>query len=175
MCKSDLLDALNRRLMTPTQTNSQRRSFIWQERSMPKISHMKTKNESVDDLVRDVGSAIGVEVLVGDISAAHRVPSFRKDRDPALVVQFVNRTKKEEWITKYRMKKPSLTAQQRVYINDHLSPETKQLLSKLKQKCRGIGYTYAWCRDAKFFARKAPGEPVKKSATSRTLISSNKH
>ncbi|XP_046662837.1 uncharacterized protein LOC124355723 [Homalodisca vitripennis] len=128
-----------------------------------------TKDESGDDLVKDVGAAIGVEVLVGDISAAHRVPSFRKDRDPALVVQFVNRTKKEEWITKYRMKKPSLTAQQvnqrfpsqRVYINDHLSPENKQLLSKLKQKCREIGYTYAWCRDAKYFARKAPGDPVK--------------
>ncbi|KAG8303440.1 hypothetical protein J6590_010477, partial [Homalodisca vitripennis] len=60
------------------------------------------------------------------------------------------------------MKKPLLTAQQvnqhfpsqRVYINDQLSPENKQLMSKSKQKCREIGYTYAWCRDDKFFARK---------------------
>ncbi|KAG8293947.1 hypothetical protein J6590_007618 [Homalodisca vitripennis] len=118
---------------------------------------------SKDFLLKDVGAAIGVEVLVGGISAAHRVPSFSKDRDTALVVHFVNRTKKEEWITKYRMKKPPLTAQQvnqrfpsqRVYIKDHLSPENKQLLSKLKQKCREIGYTYAWCRDAKFFCQES--------------------
>lgn len=128
-----------------------------------------TKEESVIDLLKDVGAAIGVEVQECDISAAHRVPSFRKDRDPALIVQFANRRRRDEWISKYRQRK-SLTASevnkrfpgQRVYINDHLSPDNKQLLSKLKKKCRDIGYSFAWCRDAKFFARKDPGGPVKK-------------
>lgn len=128
-----------------------------------------TKEESVFDLLRDVGASIGVEVQECDISAAHRVPSFRRDRDPALIVQFTNRRMRDEWISKYRQKK-SLTASeinqrfsnQRVFINDHLTPDNKQLLSKLKKKCREIGYDFAWCRDAKFFARKEPGAPVKK-------------
>ncbi|XP_046671203.1 uncharacterized protein LOC124361206 [Homalodisca vitripennis] len=129
-----------------------------------------TKEECVKDLLKDLAATFGVEVQDSDISAAHRVPSFRRDRDPALIVQFTNKTKKEEWISKYRTKRPALTAQQvnrrfpaqRVYINDHLSPENKQLLSQLKKKCREIGYTFAWCRDAKFFARKDEGGPVKR-------------
>lgn len=129
-----------------------------------------TKGECVSDLVKDLGASIGVEVQANDISAAHRVPSFNRDRDQPLIIQFTNRTKREEWITKYRARKPALTAQHvnkqfpshRVYINDHLSPENKQLLSKLKKKCREIGYTFAWCRDAKFFARKSEGDPARR-------------
>lgn len=129
-----------------------------------------TKEECVKDLVRDLGAAIGVEVQANDVSTAHRVPSFNRDRDQALIIQFTSRARREEWISKYRAKKPALTAQQvnqrfpsqRVYINDHLSPENKQLLSRLKKKCREVGYTFAWCRDSKFFARKSEGDPVKR-------------
>lgn len=38
----------------------------------------------------------------------------------------------------------------RIYINDHLLPENKQLLGKLKQKCRDIGYTFTLCHDGQF-------------------------
>ncbi|KAG8291676.1 hypothetical protein J6590_055247 [Homalodisca vitripennis] len=114
-------------------------------------------------------SSLGVDVRDNGISTAHRVPSYRKDRDPAIIVQFTSRSKREDWITKYRQKKTLLANQinqrfpsQRVYINDHLTPENKQLLAKLKIKCREIGYTFAWCRDAKIFARKASGEPVRR-------------
>lgn len=125
--------------------------------------------ENICDLVRDVGSAIGLQVESSDIAAAHRVPSYRRDRDPALILQFVNRAKRDDWINKYRQIK-TLSARdvnkqfpaQRVYINDHLCPENKQLLSKLKQKCREIGYSFAWSRDGKFFARRSQGEKVKR-------------
>lgn len=128
-----------------------------------------TREENVRELVKDVGAAIGVQVQEADIAAAHRVPSFRRDRDPAMIVQFTNRARRDEWISKYRQKK-TLSARdvnqhfpiQRVYINDHLSPENKQILAKLKQRCREIGYSFAWCRDCKFFARKAQGEPLKR-------------
>lgn len=128
-----------------------------------------TKDESVRDLLKDVGTAIGVEVQEGDISVAHRVPSYKKERVPAMIVQFTSRSKKEEWISKFRQKK-TLTAKdvnkqftaQRVYIHDHLSPENKKILFTLKAKCKDIGYAYAWCRDGKFFTRKADGDPVKR-------------
>lgn len=129
-----------------------------------------TREECVSDLVRDLGAAIGVEVQANDVSTAHRVPSYSRDRDQALIIQFTSRARREEWISKYRAKKPALTAQQvnqrfpsqRVYINDHLSPENKQLLSRMKKRCREVGYTFAWCRDAKFFARKSEGDPVQR-------------
>lgn len=131
-----------------------------------------TPGEHVSEVVKAVGAALGIEVQDGDVAAAHRVPTYKKDRQPSLVIQFQNRTMKEAWITKFREKK-SLTAQQvnknlpsaRVYVNDHLTPENKQFLRRLKQKCRDCGYAFAWCRDGRFFARKAQGDAVKRIIT----------
>lgn len=128
-----------------------------------------SRDESVPNLVKDIGAALGAPVLESDVAAAHRVPTFRKDREPSLVIQFNNRATRDKWLKKYREMK-QLSAQdvhrnfpnRRVFINSHLSPENKQFLAKLKQKCRDIGYSFAWCRDDKFFARKAPGENVTK-------------
>lgn len=129
----------------------------------------ETRGENINDLLSDVGAALGVEVKETDVAAAHRVPSYRSDREPAVIVQFTARMIKERWIAKFRQRK-GLTARdinqnfspQRVYINDHLSPENKQFLAKLKQKGRDLDYKFIWCRDGKFFARKAEGQPVKK-------------
>ncbi|XP_046687159.1 uncharacterized protein LOC124372794 [Homalodisca vitripennis] len=128
-----------------------------------------TKNENESELVADLGAALGVEMKETDVGAAHRIPSFRTDREPALIVQFSTKGVKEQWITKARQKK-SLTARdvnqhfpmQRVYINDHLSPGNKQFLANLKQKGRDLGYKFVWSQDGKFIERKAEGDPVKK-------------
>lgn len=128
-----------------------------------------TAGENVLDVVKDLGRALQVEVKETDVSAAHRVPSYNRDRQPSLVVQFQSKITKDLWIANYRKKK-NLTAHDvnscfpghRVYVNDHLSPENKQLLSRMKQKSKDLGYSFAWCRDGKFFVRKAAGDPVRR-------------
>ncbi|XP_046670989.1 uncharacterized protein LOC124360995 [Homalodisca vitripennis] len=124
-----------------------------------------TQNEDVFDVVRDLGAAVGVDIQQQDISTAHRVPSYQRDRIPSLVVKFVRRATRDKLIENYRQKKTAMTAidvnpalpMQRIYINEHLSPDNKVFLSKLKTKCKEIGFMYAWCRDGKFFVRKCPG------------------
>ncbi|KAG8300147.1 hypothetical protein J6590_083537 [Homalodisca vitripennis] len=121
------------------------------------------------EVVKDVGTALRVDVQDSDIAAAHRVPSYKKDREPSLIVQFNNRAVRDLWISKYRTIK-NLSAQninkefpaRRVFINDHLSPENKQFLTRIKQKCRDIGYTFAWSRDGKFFVRKGEGDRIQR-------------
>lgn len=131
-----------------------------------------TKSEDINDLVTDVGTALGIEVKRMDIAAAHRVPSFKADREPSVIVQFTTRTMKEQWINAFRQNN-KLTARdvnqhfpvQRVYVNDHLSPENKQFLGKLKKKGKELGFEFVWCRDCKFFVRKAEGDSVKRINT----------
>lgn len=131
-----------------------------------------TRGENVRDLVADVGAALGVEELGHNIAAAHRVPSFRNDREPAVIVQFITKDIKDQWVAKSRQKR-SLTAREvnasfpvkRVFVNDHLSPENKQFLAGLKRKGRDLGFKFIWCRDGKFFVRKAEGDPVRKINT----------
>lgn len=121
--------------------------------------------ENVTDIVKDVGAALGVEIKEDAISAAHRVPSFKKERTPSLIVQFVSRVTRDNLISKFRDSK-GLTAnqvnstfpRQNIYVNEHMSPDNKVFLSHLKSKCKEVGYTYAWCRDGKFFARKSQGD-----------------
>lgn len=125
----------------------------------------ETPREDVIGLVKDVGKALGVEIQESDISTAHRVPSYRKDRPSPLIVQFSRRVTRDTFLSKFKAKN-GLTARQintsfpaqTVYINEHLSPENKIFLSKLKLKCKEIGYQYAWCKEGKFFARKCQGE-----------------
>lgn len=128
-----------------------------------------TPNEDVTSLVKDIGAAVGVVISEEDVSAAHRVPSFVRGRTPSLVVKFVRRSARDSILRKYREKK-GMTArdvnpafpQQRIFINEHLSPDNKVFLAKIKAKCKEVGYAYAWSRDGKFFVRKSQGENFKK-------------
>lgn len=128
-----------------------------------------TPNEQMNKLIKDVGTAVGLEIHDSQISAAHRIPSFKKDRPHSIIVQFTARSTKEAFLFKFREKKV-LTANQinvsfphqRVYINEHLSPDNKVFLAALKRKCKDISYTYVWCRDGKFFVRKRAGDRCKK-------------
>ncbi|XP_046677042.1 uncharacterized protein LOC124365134 [Homalodisca vitripennis] len=136
-----------------------------------------TKNEDVVSLVKDVAAAVGVMIREDDISTAHRVPSFKKERTPSLIVRFARRSTRDSILANYREKRGGMTArdvnptfpQQRLYINEHLSPDNKVFLSKLKSKCKDIGYAYAWCRDGRFFVRKTQGDKYKRVDTYEEL------
>ncbi|XP_054276480.1 uncharacterized protein LOC128995487 [Macrosteles quadrilineatus] len=136
----------------------------------------KSPNEDVRAIVGDIGRALGLEVQPSQIAAAHRIPSFNKTRTPSLVVQFTERATKETFISKYKESRASgvnLTANRvnntfphdRVYVNDHLSPENKQFFAKLKKKCNELGYTFVWSRDGKFFVKRSAGEKTIKVST----------
>lgn len=124
-----------------------------------------TAHENICAIIKDVGVALEVDIQDNQIAAAHRIPSFNKDHNPSIVVQFMNRSTRDSLLAKYRERK-SLSANQvnpsfrsqKVYINEHLSPANKLLLAKLKQKARESGYTYVWVRDGKFFVRKSAGD-----------------
>ncbi|XP_039291285.1 uncharacterized protein LOC120352976 [Nilaparvata lugens] len=101
-----------------------------------------TPQEDVRHIVKDVGAALGCDMQVSQIAAAHRVPSYNKERPPAIIVNFYNRDTKEEILRKFRevRGKNHLTANtinknfipSRVYV----SQENKQFLSKLKKSVR---------------------------------------
>lgn len=125
----------------------------------------QTAKEDVISVITDVGKAIGITLRPEEVVATHRVPSFRPERTPPLIVQFTSKMVRDEWITKARGRK-DLTAdlvhrdfpKRRLFIGEHLTPETKMLLSRTKDRCKAIDWRYVWCREGKVFARKADGE-----------------
>ncbi|KAG8244716.1 hypothetical protein J6590_017662 [Homalodisca vitripennis] len=65
----------------------------------------QSRGENITDLLTDVGAALGVEVKETDVAAAHRVPSYRTDREPSVIVQFTARRIKEQWMAGFRQRK----------------------------------------------------------------------
>lgn len=124
-----------------------------------------TPNENTLTLLKDIGTAIGLELLETQVMAAHRVPSYNSQRTPSIVVQFENRLQRDNWITNYKRKKTLMAKEvnpafpeNRVFINEHLSPENKLFLRNLKLKCKDLNIKYVWFRDGKFYVRKNDGE-----------------
>lgn len=136
----------------------------------------ETPGEDPMEIVKDVGKALHINLEESQVAAAHRIPSFKRDRIPALVVQFQKKITRDTWINKYKEKKTLNTKDinsafppQNVYVNEHLSPENKLFLAKLKVKRKDLGYEYAWCRDGKFFLRKSSGDKCKRINNQRDL------
>jgi len=125
-----------------------------------------TSHEDVMSIVRAIGTTLGIQVEDQQIIAAYRVPIFKNPRAASLVVQFTDKAIRDSWLKSFKDKKREMTAdtvdaafkKTQVYINEHLSPENKRFLAKLKDKCHDVGFRFVWCRDGKFFVRKGNGE-----------------
>lgn len=132
----------------------------------------QTKNEDVISIVQDIGKVIGAEVHKEEVMAAHRVPSYIKRRTPQIIVQFQTRVQRNNFLDKYKTARKAsnnrMSAKQvnknfhdtMFFVNEHLTPENKVLLSKTKVTCKEKGFMYTWCKEGKIFVRRADGEPA---------------
>lgn len=137
----------------------------------------ETKGEVVGELLQDVAKAVRVDMRHANVVAAHRVPTFNKQRAAPIIVKFVTSEERDMWITAFKEVRP-LTADKinpafnkvKVFINEHLSPENKKLLSKTKEVAREKGYKYVWSREGKLFVRRENGDRCKKIDSESDLI-----
>ncbi|KAJ2951358.1 hypothetical protein O0L34_g13498 [Tuta absoluta] len=89
-----------------------------------------------------------------------RVPTY-KPTEKNIIMSFTNRYVKEEFIATARAVK-DLSARdigytdsnQRIFLNDHLTPEMKALLTKVKNTAKDRNYLYVWVRYSKIHVRK---------------------
>ncbi|XP_046683409.1 uncharacterized protein LOC124369447 [Homalodisca vitripennis] len=124
-----------------------------------------TNNEDPVLIAIDVGKSLGVELKTEDVMAAHRVPTFKPRSIPPLIVQLRDRRLKNTCIAAYK-KNRKLTAKDinpslsnnNVYVNDHLTPETKNLLRVTNIKARENNYKYVWCNEGQIFMRREDGQ-----------------
>lgn len=130
----------------------------------------QTPKEDSLSVLKDVAAALGLDVPDGQVSAVHRVPTYKQGRTPSIIVQFQARMQRDVWIAAFKKKRslsasevnPAFPKQQLVYVSEHLSPENKQFLGELKQKCREKGVKFAWAKEGKFFVRRREGEKCHK-------------
>ncbi|KOB71067.1 Zinc finger DNA binding protein [Operophtera brumata] len=100
------------------------------------------------------------------INYLHRVP-LHGSKEKAIVVSFINRYVKEEFVASARACKTLSAAalgftgtSQRVFVNDHLNAESKNLLNKTKSAAKEKNFNYVWVKYGKIHVRKNETSPA---------------
>lgn len=120
-----------------------------------------TKNENVYTVLETLATALEVDHNGGDVSIAHRLQQPKdKSQSPSIVVQFVSRYVRNQWLAAARKKHLQTTDLSKalrpapVFVNEHLTPANKALLGKAKFLAKKSKLHAAWSRNGTIFLRK---------------------
>lgn len=118
------------------------------------------KDENLFSIVDAISRKISYSCPKSQINYISRVP-MHNSKEKLVIVSFLNRYIKEDFIAAARADKDLSTsdigfqgASQRVYVNDHLSVESKKLLNKTKSAANEKRYEYVWVKHGKIHVRK---------------------
>uniref|UniRef100_A0A1B6K2E9 Zinc finger PHD-type domain-containing protein n=1 Tax=Homalodisca liturata TaxID=320908 RepID=A0A1B6K2E9_9HEMI len=128
-----------------------------------------TKGEDIYAVVESIAKAIGVVFNRGGISIAHRLPAPRDRRfHPSIVVQFISRSIRGEWLIAARKNRiettdlaPSLQRAP-VFISEHLTAHNKSILGRAKAFVKFGKLAYAWSREGRIMVRKTADSPAER-------------
>lgn len=128
-----------------------------------------TEGEDVYAVLEGIAKIIQVPWNRNAISIAHRLGlQGKNNQPPSIVVRFISRTTRAEWLQAARahdIKTTQLNSNLRpgsIFINEHLLPFTKLLLSKAKTAVKDKKLAYAWVKEGKLFVRKSENGRAKR-------------
>uniref|UniRef100_A0A8D8YDL7 FP protein C-terminal domain-containing protein n=1 Tax=Cacopsylla melanoneura TaxID=428564 RepID=A0A8D8YDL7_9HEMI len=118
------------------------------------------QDEDLRMMMKNIGEKIEVKILDSDIDKIHRIPTKSTNNPEPIVVQFTTRRVRDEIVKKAKEKKPCTNDLQmqctnrNIYVNEHLTPQKKQILYEAKKIKEEKQYKFLWCKNGKIFVRK---------------------
>lgn len=96
-----------------------------------------------------------------DVEAVHRLP-LRGDKDASeriapVLVRFSSRVTRDKWLSKKNELKDK---QSKIFLNENLTAQNKDLLWRMKSKAKEKEYEFAWVKNGKLFVRRAPRSKI---------------
>lgn len=126
------------------------------------------KNENVISIVKEVGRALDLDISDSMVDACHRLGNKQQNGNPpGIIVKFVRRIDKEEFIRKRRVKRTlstrhiNRTDDRPIYVNESLSPSRRRLLAMARAARNEKNYKFLWIRNGKIYLRKEENAAVK--------------
>lgn len=133
------------------------------------------KNENLEGLFKKLCECLQVSVADGDIKACRRVAkmdttskrprnilvslSSQKIRD--LILSSVTRFNKSHAKDRLNTTHIGLTGEtRRIYLAEHLSPETKELHTNARKFCKDNNFKFVWVRFGQIYIRKDEQSPA---------------
>lgn len=134
------------------------------------------KNENLFDIVEKIGHLCNFSYRKEAINYIARIPTRLTNTEKPILVAFNSRYLKEEFVSMARnCKELSLsnlgfTTSGKIYVNDHLTPFNKTLLSKAKALAKEKNFRYIWVKHCKIMARKSDTSPIFQIKTEKDLL-----
>ncbi|CAK1601496.1 unnamed protein product [Parnassius mnemosyne] len=129
----------------------------------------ENSKESISELTIKIASHAGIKLTNDQIVSAHRVQPMQNvgGRPKNIIVKLQNRTIKDNIISGLRKTKGITTSDielvgpaKRFFVNEHLTPENKQLLKTVKSRAMAKSYKFVWVRNCHIFLRKNEESPA---------------
>lgn len=119
---------------------------------------IQQENECVAGLVGKIGDVLGEHIAPSDIEVCHRVPT-REAGKSNIIVQFKSVQKRDTVLEKVRKARVrnnqvEIPDDARVFVNEHLCPALKRLLSLALARRREYQWHFVWTRNGKVLVRK---------------------
>lgn len=134
------------------------------------------EGEDVNKTVCDIFKVFDREFDTDGISIAHRVPSARKDKPKAIIVQFKTKQQRDKCLRLAKEKRllssdiSSRFPGSPLYINEHLAPAMKKLFFNCRVFKREKDFKYCWVKEGKIYLRKTDNARVFRVTSIRDLV-----
>lgn len=138
------------------------------------------KGENLLDLICSIGDKIQYPVSKQQINYVARIPTKDPNKIKPIIVSFNNRYVKENFVAAARGATDDRTGpltcaylgipgSHKIFINDHLTPQNKLLLSRAKSLTKERNFQYIWVKHCKIMVRKNATSPVLYIKTEKDL------
>lgn len=105
-----------------------------------------------------------------DIEAVHRLPTKPDEsgfvKTAPVLVRFSSRLTKEAWLEK---KKKLKEAKSKIFFNENLTAQNKNLFWQMRIKAKEKEYLFAWHKNGRLFVRRGPRDKVIRISAAKDL------
>lgn len=139
----------------------------------------QTQNENLLKIISVIGTTVNYPIDKSQINFVARVPSKDSTQPKPIIVGFVSRYVKEDFVAASRAKSKEVKlnasmigykSNSMIFVNDHLTPANKILLSNAKKIAKEKGFHYSWVKYAKIHVRKNDTSPMMLIKSERDLM-----
>ena len=135
----------------------------------------ETPDEITDELVKQIGDLMAVEVKPSDISTSHRLPS-KRGVIPTIIAKFARRSIRDKlYESKGKLKNRSSAdlgfarPDNKLYVNESLTPKARELYYQVRQVRKSQRFKYAWTKYGKSYLKKDDTSRVTSFASIKEL------
>lgn len=119
-----------------------------------------TQNEDLHEKLCQVADQLKLSRPTTDqVEAIHRLPS-RPGKVPSVIVKFVNRKQRNEWLSNKRRLRENTNSEEQIFVDENMTKHNRHIFFLARAKLKEGNIKYAWHKDGVTYVRKTENGPA---------------